>query len=228
MEYVIGRDPQTSQIKIACGKQSVRLGNPGDVPMTVSRQHCSLIVDNGHYILKNLKPQNYTYVNNVAIEQKSVKESDNITLGSEKFNVDFTAILHVIKQLTPRTVDIRPLQALWEDHDQHSLDQIIAERKFNALRGATGLITMTAIILALTVGRNVWYILLYCMAILASFFFTIKAYKDSTNVPKKRKEQEKQFRSKYVCPNCGHHFTMPYDELSQYDFCPYCKAKFIK
>lgn len=196
--------------------------------MTVSRQHCLLTVDNDHYTIKNLKPQNVTFVNDVAIAQKSVKESDSVTLGAGKYRIDLASILKAVRQLAPKTADIRPLQALWEEHDQHSLDQVIAERKFNALRGVTGLITMIAIILALTVGRNVWYILLYCVAIFASFFFTIKAYRDSTNVPKKRKEQEKEFRSKYVCPNCGHHFTMPYDELSQYDVCPYCKAKFIK
>ena len=225
MEYIIGRDPQTSQLKVAFGQQFIRLGKPGDVPMTVSRQHSLLTVDNDHYTIKNLKPQNVTFVNDVAIAQKSVKESDSVTLGAGKYRIDLASIL---KQLAPKTADIRPLQALWEEHDQHSLDHVIAERKFNALRGVTGLITMIAIILALTVGRNVWYILLYCVAIFASFFFTIKAYRDSTNVPKKRKEQEKEFRSKYVCPNCGHHFTMPYDELSQYDVCPYCKAKFIK
>ena len=228
MEYIIGRDPQTSQLKVVCGQQSIRLGNPGDVPMTVSRQHCLLTVDNGHYTIKNLKPQNFTFVNSVPIAQKSVKKSDSVTLGSEKYHIDLAAILKAIKQVAPKTGDIRPLQALWEEHEQHSLDQVIAERRFNALRSATGLITMTAIILALTVGRNVWYILLYCVAVFASLFFTIKAYRDSTNVPTKRKEQEKEFRSKYVCPNCGHHFSMPYDELSQYDACPYCMAKFIK
>lgn len=225
MEYIIGRDPQTSQLKVAFGQQFIRLGKPGDVPMTVSRQHCLLTVDNDHYTIKNLKPQNVTFVNDVAIAQKSVKESDSVTLGAGKYRIDLASIL---KQLAPKTADIRPLQALWEEHDQHSLDQVIAERKFNALRGVTGLITMIAIILALTVGRNVWYILLYCVAIFASFFFTIKTYRDSTNVPKRQKEQDREFRSKYVCPNCGHHFTMPYDELSQYDSCPYCKAKFIK
>ena len=228
MEYIIGRDPQTSQLKVVCGQQSIRLGNPGDVPMTVSRQHCLLTVDNGHYTIKNLKPQNFTFVNSVPIAQKSVKKSDSVTLGSEKYHIDLAAILKAIKQVAPKTADIRPWQALSEEHEQHSLDQVIAERRFNALRSATGLITMTAIILALTVGRNVWYILLYCVAVFASLFFTIKAYRDSTNVPTKRKEQEKEFRSKYVCPNCGHHFSMPYDELSQYDACPYCMAKFIK
>lgn len=228
MEFIIGRDPQTSQLKVACGQQSIWLGNPGDVPMTVSRQHCLLTVDNGHCTIKNLKPQNVTFVNDMAIAQKSVKESDTVTLGSEKYRIDLASILKAIQQLAPKTADIRPLQAVWEEYDQHSLDQVIAERRFNALRGATSLITMTAIILALTVGRNIWYIMLYCLAILVSFLFTIKAYKDSTNVPKKRKEQDMEFRSKYVCPNCGHHFTMPYDELSQYEACPYCKAKFLK
>ena len=228
MEFIIGRDPQTSQLKLAFGQQSIRLGNSGDVPMTVSGQDCLLTVENGNCTIKNLKPENVTFVNDMAIAQKSVKESDTVALGPEKYSIDLASILKAIQELTPKTADIRPLQVLWEEHDQHSLDQVIAERKFNALRGATGLITMTAIILALTVGRNIWYLVLYCVAIFASFFFTVKAYKDSTNVPKKRKEQEKEFRSKYVCPNCGHHFTMPYDELSQYDVCPYCKAKFIK
>lgn len=73
MEFIIGRDPQTSQLKVACGQQSIRLGNPGDVPMTVSRQHCLLTVDNDHYTIKNLKPQNVTFVNGMAIAQKASK-----------------------------------------------------------------------------------------------------------------------------------------------------------
>ena len=138
------------------------------------------------------------------------------------------AISEIVYRIIPKTADIRPLKKVWENYEEESLKQVIAERRFNALRGATGIVTMIAIVLAMFLGHNIYYLAAYSFAIFLVLAFTIKAYRDSTRNPLQKKKMASDFRKQYVCPNCGHHFTMNYDELSVYDSCPWCKAKFIK
>ena len=68
MQVIIGRDAKTSQLAVVIGQQVVRLGNPGSVPQTVSRQHCRITATaDGCYQVENLKEANITYINNVGI-----------------------------------------------------------------------------------------------------------------------------------------------------------------
>lgn len=228
MDIIIGRDAATSQLRITVANQTRLFGNVGCVPNTVSRQHCKLTTNGGgSYTIENLKPQNETYVNGVAVIRKVINENDKIELGPARFLVSFDWINAVI----PHTVDFRPLKNIWEEYDEHRLDQQIADRRFNALRGATGLITMAAIALSVVfpeTRQTPLYIGLYILAIVVSLVFTLKAYKDASEVPHRMKEMEKQFKHDYVCPNCKHYLQWPYDVVTQNDVCPYCKAKIIK
>lgn len=229
MEYIIGRDQATSQLKISAGQQSARLGAPGSVPMTVSRQHCAITTDgHGHYAIRNLKPQNVTYVNGLAVESKHVGKSDSVALGPERYLVDMKSVFAFIDKVEPKYVDIRHLRQVWDDYKKQGLEMTVAERRFNALRSATGLVTMVAIVLALTVGHSPLYFALYGLAIVLTAGFAIKAYINSTKIPQQREELNDWFRHEYVCPNCGRHFNMNYEDLAQYDACPWCKAKFKK
>lgn len=229
MDVIIGRDANTSQLDITIGQQVFRLGSIGSVPMTVSRKHCRIVIgDDSSWTTENIKAENSTYVNGIQIEKKAITQNDIITLGSDKYRLDLKAISNVVEKVMPKTADIQPLKKVWEDCEQENLKQVIAERRFNALRGATGIVTMTAIVLAMFLGHNIYYVGAYCFAILLVLLFTIKAYRDSSRNPLRKKEVTSEFRKKYVCPNCGHHFSMSYDELSLYDACPWCKAKFIK
>lgn len=229
MDIIIGRDAATQQLKLTVGTKELKIGTPGSVPLSVSRRHCMLSVSDERSLrLSNLNPQNQTFVNGVPIESKGLKKGDAVALGSDHYALDVQAVLTEADPYLPHTADVRPLEAVWEERDRRLTALNIAERRFNALRSATGLVTMTAIVLAMTVGHNWLYMLLYGSAILITLGFTIKAYRDSSNAPKKQKEVEKAFRDRYVCPNCRHHFNMPYDELTRYDNCPFCKAKFIK
>ena len=79
MELIIGRDASTSQLRITMGQQSKTFGVAGSVPMTVSRQHCSLTINpDGSYRITNLKPQNVTFVNGVEIMAKTIINSSLI------------------------------------------------------------------------------------------------------------------------------------------------------
>lgn len=229
MELIIGRDATTSQLRITMGQQSKAFGAMGSVPMTVSRQHCSLnILSDGSFKITNLKPQNVTFVNGVEVMAKNIIDKDRIELGPSKFLVSWDWI----KSFIPQMVDFRPLKSVWEEYDEHKLDQQIADRKFNSLRGVTGLITMGAIALSIIFPEfreTPLYIGLYLLGILITVGFTIKAYQDSSKGPMKQKKLTEDFQQHYVCPHC-HHFLgfQSYEVLMQNEACPYCRAKIKK
>lgn len=229
MDIIIGRDANTSQLRITQGQQSKAFGAIGCVPATVSRQHCSLTSNSdGTYKIVNLKPQNVTYVNGMEVMAKVITERDRIELGPNKFLVSWDWV----KNLVPQVVDFRPLKRIWQEYDKHKLDQQIADRKFNSLRGVTGLITMGLIALSIAFPEfreTPLYIGIYSLAILISVGFTYKAYQDSSKGPMRTKELNDDFQRHYVCPHC-HHFLgfQSYDVLIQNTACPYCKATIKK
>lgn len=223
MEVIIGRDTETSKLKISADGKDMLYGDADSVPSSVCSKHCCLTFSVKGITLKNLDINNYTYVNGQAVEQKHVSLADTIELGPNRYCLDWA----LMQQLIP--VDIRPLAQIWEEYDKHRIDQQIADRRFNSLRSATGLITMAAIALSIMTGRqSLWFIALYAIAILISLAFTIKAWKDATAVPQRAQQLSRQFQHDYVCPRCAHFLgNQPYDLLIQNGHCPYCKAQFI-
>lgn len=227
MEITIGRDPDTAQLRIETGGKTVRHGAVGSVPKNVSRRHCCIVQDDkGMMTVKNLNAENETFVNGRSVESKAVKEGDRIELGADRYAVDWKAVRSVM----PSVADIRPLEKVWTDYQEQRLEQQIKERRFGTLRSATGLITMVAIALSMFTGRDsTIYLILYGAAIVISLAFTVKAYLESANAPRRMQELSDKFQKDYVCPKCGHFLGMQsYDILKQNDCCPYCKAKYRK
>lgn len=226
MEIIIGRDQQTRQLSIVKDGATKHYGQPGSVPMDVSRHHLSLQpIDEGKWKIKNLNEQNVTFVNGIAIESKSISEKDKVELGNSHYLLNWEAL----SEPKEETVDIRPLKIIWKEYDEKKFDSQIAERKFNAARSATGIITMLAIACSIILGHGPIYIILYALAIGISLAFTYLAYKKSTEVPKQQRELTKRFQQTYVCPKCGHFMGFQdYDILVQSDACPYCKTKYKK
>ena len=226
MEIIIGRDQATRQLSIVKDGKRKLYGLPNSVPMDVSRNHVSLQpLGNGKWQVKNLKEQNVTFVNGIAIESKTVSEKDKIELGNSHYLLSWNAL----SEPKVETVDIRPLKSIWEEYDNQRIQNQIAERRFNAARSATGIITMLAIACSFILGHGPIYLVLYALAISVSVLFTIQAYRKSTEVPQQQRELSKQFQHRYVCPKCGHFMGFTdYDILIQNDACPYCKAKYKK
>ena len=226
MEIIIGRDQQTRQLSIVKDGVTKLYGQPGSVPMDVSRHHLSLQpIDEGKWKIKNLNEQNVTFVNGIAIESKNISENDKVELGNSHYLLNWEAL----SEPKEETVDIRPLKIIWKEYDEKKFDSQIAERKFNAARSATGIITMLAIACSIILGHGPIYIILYALAIGISLAFTYLAYKKSTEVPKQQRELTKRFQQTYVCPKCGHFMGFQdYDILVQSDACPYCKTKYKK
>jgi len=226
MEIIIGRDQQTRQLSIVKDGITKHYGQPGSVPMDVSRHHLSLQpIDEGKWKIKNLNEQNVTFVNGIAIESKNISENDKVELGNSHYLLNWEAL----SEPKEETVDIRPLKIIWKEYDEKKFDSQIAERKFNAARSATGIITMLAIACSIILGHGAIYIILYALAIGISLAFTYLAYKKSTEVPKQQRELTKRFQQTYICPKCGHFMGFQdYDILVQSDACPYCKTKYKK
>ena len=226
MEIIIGRDQQTRQLCILKEGSSKLFGQPGSVPMDVSRHHISLQpVGAGKWQIKNLNERNVTFVNGIAVENMTISESDKIELGNSHYLFQWGSL----SEPKVETIDIRPLKKIWTEYDDQRLELQIAERKFNAARSATGIITMLAIACSFILGHGPIYLLLYALAIIISLVFTYQAYQKSSEVPRQQKEMNKSFQRRYVCPKCGHFMGFQdYEILAQNDVCPYCKTKYRK
>lgn len=209
------------------GQQTKAFGQPGSVPMTVSRQHCSLTVnDNGTYTLRNLKPQNYTFVNGQLIMSKVVTRRDIIQLGSEMYLVDWNAIDAIV----PKMADITHLKKVWDDYDNTRTQMAIKRGRSMAIRGATSLLTMGAfIIMAISGQRGSGYLALYITAFVILAALTVLSFYNASKEPMKQKELNKKFQKDYCCPSCGHFLGFQdYAIIEQNKSCPYCKTLFLK
>ncbi|MBQ7422194.1 MAG: FHA domain-containing protein [Prevotella sp.] len=226
MDIIIGRNAQTRQLSVMKDGKTTLYGQAGSVPMDVSRQHMSLMaMGDGKWMLKNLNAQNVTFVNGVAAESKTVTEADKIELGNSRYQFPWKAI----QEKKEESVDIRPLAKVWEEYNEEKLQLQIAERKFNAARSAVGVITMLAIACSFILGHGPIYLALYAVAIGVSILFAIRAYNNSSEIPKKQEALKKQFQRRYTCPKCGHFMGwQDYDIIIQGDACPYCRTKYKK
>jgi len=224
MEIIIGRNTENGSWLLAVDGKEQKTLSQERVPIGIGGQHCRLTASKGQLRLKNLDVNNYTFVNGQSIESKAVTMGDKIELGPDRYPLNW----ELLKPFLP--CDITPLRVVWDEYERQNLSLQIKERKFNALRSATGLITMVAIALSIANGgRSRWYFVLYGIAILVSLVFFIKAYMDSSKLPQRRQELSRHFQHRYVCPHCGHFMgNQPYDILVQNGCCPYCKKQFIQ
>lgn len=223
MEILIGRDTETGKLRLTVDGRDAVYSEERPLPSSVLPTHCALTLSDDELRIRNIDINNFTYVNNQCIESKVIRQGDRIELGEDRYVLNWNALNAVLP------TDIRPLQAVWDEYEKQNIQLQIAERKFNTLRSATGLITMAAIALSIaTGGRSFWYVVLYAIAIIISVVFFIKAYRDSSKIPQKRQDLSRQFQRDYVCPHCGHFMgNQSYEILAQNAGCPYCKTKFI-
>jgi hypothetical protein len=229
MEIILGRNPDTGQLKVTIGQQSTIVGPKQSVPQSVSRVHCSLTPEtNGQFRLKNLKVQNVTYVNGLAVENKLVNKNDVIELGEERYPLNW----ELVDEAIPKMYDITHLEAIWDDYNQKVLSLTIKQNRFNAIKAGTGLITtlgLGASAAGLIKGSTNAYF--YAVAGILSLCFLIKTYIDGAKVPKEKQRQWEEFQHQYICPNpkCGHFLgNQPYDQIRLLEACPYCRSKFQK
>lgn len=222
-EVIIGRDGETGKLRLTVGKQSSSFGEKNSVPRSVSQEHVKLTInDDGTLILTNLNINNDTYVNHRGIERKCIHEGDRIILGNEHYCLSWD----MLNPFIPTMADISHLEQIWTDYQAERLKMQIKERRFNALRSATGLITMFAVVLGAFTGRdNPLFMTLYVIAGVFSLAFFIIAFRESSKIPLRQSELTEEVKHNYKCPSCGSLLTLQdYDMLRQTKGCPHCGA----
>ena len=229
LELIIGRDATTGQLRMSNGKQAQLFGEKGCVPKSVSREHvCISVTEKGDIILKNLNVDNDTYVNGKGIEQKLILQGDKIELGNERWVLSWKEHLDTV---LPKFADIRPLEQVGKDFRNMQIKMQIKERRFNAIRSATGILTIGAMALSLNgfLGKeNPIYGYLYVVAAIITLLAFIWSYRLASKIPLENARIQEEAEKKYKCPSCGCLFPLQkYDHLKQMGRCSHCKAIFI-
>lgn len=226
MEIVIGRKADNGQLKVAVeGKPERAVGALGSVPPTVSRSHFSLQPDDkGGYKLTNLNPANETLVNGVSVETTHVKEGDRIELGASRYLFDWKHL----DQVVPSMIDIKPLEAVWDNYQQRRMKMQIRQGRLNAIGRVAGVVSMAGTVFAVVGKNSDLRLVLLISAIVLSLLLSAVTFINASKMPKKMAELDKEFQLTYTCPKCGVFMgNQPYHVLRQRPACPYCRGKFI-
>ena len=225
METIVGRDPQTQQLCVTTDGRSRLYGQPGSVPMDVSRHHFSLQpAGSGKWHISNLNERNVTFVNGMAVERKTVTAQDKVELGRSCYLFPWDAL----SEPEETTIDLQQLKQVWDDYQQEEI--AIRNRQKN-----TGLLSSIPLGFSMLGGiiagiapdiRGI--ALLFTGIALVLFLYGLwKRSQDNTAVELKRLQED--FERKWVCPKCRRPLSFrSYAILEQHDACPYCKTKLKK
>ena len=226
MEIVIGRNQQTRQLNIIKDGVERAYGQPNSVPTDVSRHHVSLQpAGAGKWQVKNLNERNVTFVNGIAIESKTVSESDKIELGNSHYLFSWDAL----QEPKVETIDIRPLRTIWDNYQQNEIN-IRDRQKSNGLWASVPLgFSMLGGLIA-GVAPEIRGIALLFTGIAFVLFLYGLYRRSQDNSTLELKANQEEFDMKWVCPKCKHPLTCfrSFTILSQSDACPFCKTKYKK
>lgn len=225
MEIIIGRDQQTQQLCVIKDGKSRLYGKQRSVPMDVSRHHLSLqSAGEGKWHVKNLNECNFTFVNGIAIENKTISENDKLELGNSHYLFQWAAL----REPKEETIDIRSLKRIWDDYQRKDI-AIRNRQKNNGLLASIplGFSMLGGIIAGFAPEIRVVALVLTGIAFFIFLFGLIRRSKDNSAIELKRLQDD--FERKWVCPKCKRPLNYrSYTILVQNDACPYCKTKFKK
>ena len=226
MEIIVGRDQTTRQLSIVMDGKCKLYGLPNSVPMDVSRNHVSLQpLGNGKWQVKNLKEQNVTFVNGIAIESKTISESDKVELGNSHYLLTWDAL----SEPKVETVDIHALKRVWDEYNTANIKLKKRQKNIGLLASIPIGISMLGGLLS---GIAPDYLKPYAyvftvMAVIVMLYGFYRRFTD--NSIEEQEEIKKTFQRSYICPKCRHFMGFQdYDILAQGDACPYCKRKYKK
>lgn len=226
MEIIIGRDQQTRKLSVVKDGSSKLYGQPDSVPMDVSRHHISLQpVGDGKWQIKNLNERNVTFVNGIAVENKTISENDKVELGNSHYLFQWAAL----SEPKVETIDIRSLKKIWDDYQQNDI-AIRNRQKNNGLLASVplGFSMLGGIIAGVAPEIRGVALVFTGIAFILFIYGLYRRSQDNSTVELKRLQDD--FDKKWVCPKCKHPLTCfrSYTILSQSDSCPYCKTNYKK
>lgn len=225
MEILVGREQQTRRLSITKEGKIQLAGNPGSVPVDVSRNHLSMTpLGTNKWKIKNLNDLNVTYVNGIAIESKVVNESDKVELGKSHYLLSWD----YFREPKVETVDFRKLKYVWENYNNENIAIRKRQKNNGILASIPMLFTVGGGIVAANIpeyrGISIGFTIL---AFLLMIYGLYKRFADDSI--DRQEEMKKELQRTYVCPKCKHFLGyQDFDLIMQNDACPYCKAKIIK
>ncbi len=242
MEIIIGREKATAEgqpagrLELTVNGKKSYFGAYSSVDRHVSGLHCTLTVNNdGTMVLKNLKMQNYTYVNGNPVHSKVVTMNDTVVLGGGGYVLPWDAI----RPLLPKQADVRHLKKVFEDYEQGMETIQKQQQRQVAFRTVIGVFSTLAIALGIVLGtqggfsgsKSAITLPLYGIVIIANVYFAVKAFKDDRT--ERVRELKRRFQNDCVCPGtngqpCGQYFGGYgfYNNIPT--VCPKCKATLLK
>lgn len=225
---IIGREKNSDQprIQISTNDHIDFLGKPGIADKSISREHCRIIrQDDGSLYIENIKPGLCTYVNGLPVEKKIIKMEDRIELGKNRLRLDLSAIFEPPKDL----YSINHLESIWNNFQKTKLEMQIKERRWNAIRSGTGLLSLASMLCVIIPGMGTIRYIFLAISLLLGVYFFIVTLRSSSKIPEQIAQLDEQFHDDYVCPNpkCRRFLGyMPYKDIQKIDSCPVCKVKY--
>lgn len=217
--------------------------------------HAKISIDsNGQMSIVNMKPQNVTYVNGNEIEKKHIDTTSRVELGDDHYRIDLVAILDAVKSmLQPNIISdintpiqhnqgqtkeyrVSHLKVVWDCYEKQ-ISEIQERQRQQAINAklpmfftiGSGAISSLAI-------RLCWpsWVIFLCIGMtivgLIVMLITYVNTKNDTSLADKKKALD-EFQDNYICPNPECRKSLPqvsYKILRRnYQYCPYCKCKFI-
>lgn len=227
MEIIVGREEHSRRLCVVRDGKPQLCGQPGSVPMDVSRQHLRLHLEReDKWNIQNLNAQNVTYVNGLAVENKVISETDRLELGKSHYLLSWD----FVRGPKVETVDVRPLKKVWDAYQER--EQAIKNRqKNNGILASVplGFSMFGGIIAGVSSDPDVKKITVVLSVISLIVFLIGLIRRSQDNSSMELKALQEHFESKWVCPKCKRPLNFrSYTILMQNDCCPFCKAKFKK
>lgn len=223
MGIIIGREQVTKKLLIVKNGQSNVFGPSNSVPIDVSRQHISLTkTGKDTYLLKNLNPDNTTYVNGIAVEQKTVSSRDKVELGASRYLLIWSAI----EGPKAETVNISGLRYVWEEYDEADTSLKKQNNNNNLLAGIPMAISLFGGVMSAISVIRTYAIIVSCCALTLMLYGLYRRF--TFDFIGSQKKLTRQFQRDYVCPKCHNFLGMKEYDLLVGKNCPCCKVKFTE
>ena len=243
IEVLIGREPNKGCLQLSLKyndvQKSALLGGEQSVPKSVSRclpnestAHCKLFFDpNGKIYIRNIKPENVTFVNGYEVMSMCVDLKSEIALGKDKYVLPLERVLEIVlKQVgeirVMQPLSIAHLEEVWNTYESQC-DRIAKKvQQRNKLRMVPQFAMYISLLLGLVLPENLPFLKYTSYAVTgisAAAIIYLFISKDPSTV--ERKKAKDKLIGNYVCPNpsCKHFLgEVPYKVLSQNKKCQYC------
>lgn len=231
MSIIIGREQSTDTPRLSVQVNGTQLwyGQPGSVPKSVSRKHCSIDMnDDGTLSIANISDNNLMEINGKQVLRSGHVGCDSvIRLGKDKYELDLKAILTAAS--AKKEYSIGHLKQVYEDYMTENENLQIRQSQLQALATLPGVISPLSLLAAFVSSDNSIRVVMVALTVVLALATFIWRMHNSKSLPARKKAISDKFNRNYVCPNkvCGRELgAYKYTNLLNGGCCPYCKAKF--